>query len=61
MTWSAQNIDRTVTSYRACKRADRTLVLDLYTIDVRWSVSPHFGTACLDLGGPTCARSSRRA
>ena len=34
VTWSAQNIDRTVTIYRACKRADRTLVLDLYTIDV---------------------------
>jgi ribonuclease J len=34
VTWSAQNIDRTVTIYRACKRADRTLLLDLYTIDV---------------------------
>lgn len=34
ITWSAQNIDRTVTIYRACKRANRTLVLDLYTIDV---------------------------
>lgn len=34
ITWSAQNIDRTVTIYRACKKAERTLVLDLYTIDV---------------------------
>jgi ribonuclease J len=34
VTWSAQNIDRTVTIYRACKRAGRTLVLDLYAIDV---------------------------
>ncbi len=34
VTWSAQNIDRTVTIYRACKQAGRTLVLDLYAIDV---------------------------
>lgn len=34
VTWSAQNIDRTVTIYRACKRTNRTLVLDLYTVDV---------------------------
>ncbi len=34
VTWSAQNIDRTVTIYRACKRAGRTLILDLYTVDV---------------------------
>jgi ribonuclease J len=34
VTWSAQNIDRTVTIYRACKQAQRTLVLDLYTLDV---------------------------
>jgi ribonuclease J len=34
ITWSAQNIDRTVTLYRACKKTRRTLVLDLYTIDV---------------------------
>lgn len=34
VTWSAQNIDRTVTLYRACLRTGRTLVLDLYTIDV---------------------------
>jgi ribonuclease J len=34
VTWSAQNIDRTVTIYHACKQTGRTLVLDLYTIDV---------------------------
>jgi ribonuclease J len=34
VTWSGQNIDRTVTIYRACKKTGRTLVLDLYTIDV---------------------------
>lgn len=32
--WSAQNIDRTVTLYRACKRSGRTLVIDLYTAEV---------------------------
>lgn len=34
ITWSAQNIDRTVTIYRACKRSGRRLALDLYTLDV---------------------------
>lgn len=34
ITWSAQNVDRTVTIYRACKKTARTLILDLYTIDV---------------------------
>jgi ribonuclease J len=34
VSWSAQNIDRTVTLYRASKRAGRTLVLDLYALDV---------------------------
>ena len=31
---SAQNIDRVVSLYRACKRAGRTLVLDLYALEV---------------------------
>src|SRR3546814_18454252 len=31
---SAQNSDRTVTLYRACKRSGRTLVVDLYTAEV---------------------------
>ncbi len=34
VAWSAQNIDRTVTLYRACKKAGRTLVIDLYTAEV---------------------------
>lgn len=34
VTWSAQNIDRTVTLYRACKAAGRTLIVDLYTAGV---------------------------
>ena len=31
---SAQNIDRVVSTYRACKRTGRTLVLDLYASEV---------------------------
>jgi ribonuclease J len=34
VAWSAQNIDRTVTLYRAAKRTGRTLAIDLYTADV---------------------------
>ena len=34
VSWSAQNIDRTVTVYRACKQTRRTLLVDLYTVDV---------------------------
>jgi ribonuclease J len=34
VAWSAQNIDRTVTLYRACLRSGRTLVVDLYTAEV---------------------------
>ncbi|HTC80650.1 MAG TPA: MBL fold metallo-hydrolase RNA specificity domain-containing protein, partial [Acidimicrobiia bacterium] len=32
--WSAQNVDRLVTLYRAALRADRDLVVDLYTASV---------------------------
>ena len=35
---SAQNIDRLVTVYRACKRAGRTLVTDLYTATVAHAI-----------------------
>lgn len=31
---SAQNIDRMVTLYRACKRSGRTLLIDLYTAEI---------------------------
>jgi len=34
VSWSAQNLDRTVTLYRACLRSGRTLVVDLYTAEV---------------------------
>lgn len=34
VAWSAQNVDRTVTLYRACLRTMRTLVVDLYTAEV---------------------------
>jgi ribonuclease J len=34
VAWSGQSIDRTVTLYRACLRAGRTLVVDLYTAEV---------------------------
>ena len=34
VSWSAQNVDRTVTLYRACLKTDRTLVVDLYTAEV---------------------------
>lgn len=32
--WSAQNVDRTVTLYRACIKSGRTMVVDLYTAEV---------------------------
>lgn len=41
VAWSAQNIDRTVTLYRACKRAGRELVVDLYTAEVMRLVGEH--------------------
>lgn len=34
VAWSAQNVDRTVTIYRACLKSGRTLVVDLYTAEV---------------------------
>ena len=34
VSWSGQNVDRTVTLYRAAKRTGRTLIIDLYTADV---------------------------
>jgi ribonuclease J len=47
---SCQNIDRTVTLYRAAKRSDRTLIIDLYTADVLDSVS--IGTRLPRAGSP---------
>lgn len=40
VSWSSQNIDRTVTIFRACKRAGRTLVLDPYALDVLDRLAP---------------------
>jgi ribonuclease J len=34
VAWSAQNVDRTVSLYRAALQAGRTLVVDLYTAEV---------------------------
>jgi mRNA degradation ribonuclease J1/J2 len=34
VAWSAQNVDRTVTLYRACLKTGRTLAVDLYTAEV---------------------------
>lgn len=34
VSWSGQNVDRTVTLHRAARRTGRTLVIDLYTADV---------------------------
>jgi len=41
VAWSAQNIDRTVTLYRACLKAGRTLVVDLYTAEVMELLAGH--------------------
>lgn len=38
VAWSAQNVDRTVTLYRACLKTGRTLVVDLYTAEVMEAV-----------------------
>lgn len=42
VAWSAQNVDRTVTLYRACLKTGRTLVVDLYTAEVM-SMLAEFG------------------
>jgi ribonuclease J len=43
---SAQNIDRMVSIYRACKRTGRTLVLDLYALEVLAATgNPHIPAA----------------
>ena len=34
VAWTAQNLDRTVTIYRACLKTGRTLAVDLYTAEV---------------------------
>lgn len=39
ISWSAMNIDRTVTIYKACRKAKRTLAVDLYTAAVLRAVA----------------------
>ena len=41
VSWSAQNIDRTVTLYRACLQAHRVLVIDLYAAEVLALLADH--------------------
>lgn len=41
VAWSAQNIDRTVTLYRACLKTGRTLVVDLHTAEVMGLLAGH--------------------
>jgi len=41
IAWSGQNADRTVTLYRACKKAGRTLVVDIYTAEVLELLGEH--------------------
>jgi ribonuclease J len=43
ISWSAQNIDRTVTIHRAAKRSGRQLALDLYTSEVLDTVAEGTG------------------
>ena len=50
VAWSGQNIDRTVTIYRAAKRTGRTLAIDLYTADVLDRISE--GTGLPRAGSP---------
>jgi ribonuclease J len=40
VSWSAQNVDRTVTLYRAAKRAGRELVVDLHTAEILHLLAP---------------------
>lgn len=42
INWSAQNIDRTITIYRACLKSRRNLVVDLYTADIMESLKDDF-------------------
>lgn len=46
VNWSAQNIDRTVTLFRAARKSGRELVVDLYGADVLERISPGTGIPC---------------
>lgn len=51
VTWSAQNIDRTVTLHLASQRAKRSLILDIYALDVLEQLSS-FDSTLPKLGTP---------
>jgi ribonuclease J len=74
VAWSAQNVDRTVTLYRASLKTGRTLVVDLYTAEVMEALAdfgklPRPGwknlkvviTSALGCTGERAARRSSRA
>ncbi len=46
VNWSAQNLDRTVTLFRAARRSGRQLVVDLYGADVLERIAPGTGLPC---------------
>lgn len=41
VAWSAQNVDRTVTLFRAARKTGRTLVVDIYTAEVMNLLAEH--------------------
>lgn len=55
VSWSAQNIDRTVTIYRASKQTKRPLLVDIYTVDVLEQLGAYYESlpqmGCLNLRG----------
>lgn len=46
VNWSAQNLDRTVTLFRAARQSGRQLVVDLYGADVLERIAPGTGLPC---------------
>ena len=56
---SAQNIDRMVSLYRACKRTGRTLVIDLYTAEIlRATGNPNIRSRTGPTSPSTCPSTS---
>lgn len=51
VTWSGQNIDRTVTLYRAALESGRSLVVDLYTAEVMEALREHLSAPYLGIDG----------
>lgn len=42
INWSAQNIDRTVTIYRACLKAQKPMIIDAYTAEIMRLLEPDY-------------------